>query len=382
MNVLKKTIQSCDDSLKNEIYDLFSECGMEVAGNNVALNSNFSFGELDNLNYNLSGYENETLSDVFLNWYDNWAFRKSETKGVKAFLADEKLLRFISEDDFMALISGNAFVPDEFLEVIKYKLPFAITIQKLERLNTELKLQNDTYVLNISQKDVARELEVLKLNEQKLQEIRKQEQNARRKLKNYELKRLNNKKSYEEELKDRIEKLKKENVENISPEINKRLYYLEKEALRRHEYYLQHKDEFRQRCLEWRSRNTDRLKEIAKAYRATHAEEIAEIKKHYYQRHRTKLLAKTQEWREENPEKVKENSRFNYAKNKEKRRAQNKEWVKNNPEKRKMQKANYYAAHAEELKAKSEKNRKKKRFRTKTGPKIMALLKAIADKQK
>lgn len=309
-NYKSKDPQEPDD-ISMEIGNIFADLNAD----DVLMVQHLMPEEWQGLNYRVSDGFYENLSDVFIDWYDVWA-AQNNNGSVKEFLKKERLYDFVSEKQFIDLLGAEAFVPDEFLEVIRRKLPFKIYNFTLVGLNNRIK-EAGGYCIDMSK----------------------------------------------QQIEDFLLKLKKSRKINTP----------------KHDYYLQHKQEFYDRCVSWRAKNKEHLKEVLKQYRQTRAKEIAEIKSRYYKRNKETLLAKAQQWREENPEKVKENSHKNYVKNREKRMQQNKEWIKNNPEARKAQKQRYYEAHAEEVKARMVRNRNKKRFRTKTGVKILALLQGIVN---
>lgn len=363
-----------EDNIDEEIAELFAKYGEEDSIADYRI-EDFSFKELGYVGYYTLNYENESLADVFLNWYDVWAIKKEGEKNINAFLTDENLTKFLDEQAFMDIVSGQAFVPEDFLYIVRQKLPFMVKEQKLFRLNETLEISNKAYCVEMSPSDIGQMVETLKQQAKERNLLAKRKMDARYREKHYGDRRK--KRTFEEKLARKIKKLKETPKRKITPEINKRLYYLETQAEKKHLQYLANREVFAERCRNWRKNNAERLKKIVQEYRQTHKAEIAKIKKRYYMRHKTELLAKAQEWRKENPDRVKATSHVNYMKNKEKRLEQNREWVKNNPEKRKAQKAKSYAAHAEEIKAKQAERRKKLRWKNKTGVKVMSLLQGI-----
>lgn len=370
----EKVLDMEEENIGEEIAELFAGYGDEESIADYKL-EDFSFEELGSVSYYTLNYDNESLADVFLNWYDAWATKTAKEKNINSFLADENLTKFLDEQAFMDIVSGQAFVSEDFLYIVRQKLPFMVKEQKLFRLNEKLEISNKAYCVEMRASDIRQTIELLKQQEKEQKLLAKRKMNAQYRERHYD--ETHKTKTFDEKLDEKIRKLRRELKGKPAPEITKKLYYFEKQAKKKHQQYLENKELFAERCRIWRKNNAERLKQIVKDYRQTHKKEIAKIKKRYYMRHRTELLEKAKEWREENPDRVKATSHANYMKNREKRREQNREWIKNNPEKRKAQKAKEYAAHAEEIKAKQAERRKKLRWKNKTGAKIMSLLQGI-----
>ena len=364
------------DLLEREVAELFAEFDIEAYDDVSSASSILSYNEASTSGCYIRNYENESLSDVFINWYNSYS-----AESLKGFLSQQEVQKFLTPEAFRDVVNGNAFVPTEFLYIIRDRLKFKISARKLDRLNREVKDNNFSYCINMSIPEIMQMRTTLQMQkkEQKKHELRdyaiayrqqnREEINRKRRQRWRE--------NFEERLESRIRLFKKRYHDRMTPELNKKLYYLEHEALRKHNYYLANKEVFRERCRKWRDENPERLKKILKEYRRKHAARIVSTKRRYYEKHKAELLEKAKTWRENNPEKVQETSRRNYAQNRDKRREQNKEWIKNNPEARKEQKARYRAAHAAENAAKEAVRRNKKRFQTKTGTKILGLLQGI-----
>ena len=364
------------DLIEREVAELFAEFDIEAYDDVSSASSILSYNEASTSGCYIRNYENESLSDVFINWYNSYS-----AESLKGFLSQQEVQKFLTPEAFRDVVNGNAFVPTEFLYIIRDRLKFKISARKLDRLNREVKDNNFSYCINMSIPEIMQMRMTLQMQkkEQKKHELRdyaiayrqqnREEINRKRRQRWRE--------NFEERLESRIRLFKKRYHDRMTPELNKKLYYLEHEALRKHNYYLANKEVFRERCRKWRDENPERLKKILKEYRRKHAARIVSTKRRYYEKHKAELLEKAKTWRENNPEKVQETSRRNYAQNRDKRREQNKEWIKNNPEARKEQKARYRAAHAAENAAKEAVRRNKKRFQTKTGTKILGLLQGI-----
>ncbi len=396
-----------EDALEREIAELFAEFSVFDDENVTSVYSYLSYDETKALSYYNHNYENESLSDVFINWYNACLTESCSTENIETFLGRQGVQDFLTAEAFQDIVGGSAFVPTEFLYIIQQKIPFRLTGRTLNRLNDKLHNSDSTYCVSMPMAKVMElrsQIQEEKKEKKRLynrEYMRRNKTLVKAKAHEYWLQnkqyikvlqaeyrqknreKINHKRrqrwheNFEERLKDRIRLFKKYYQNRMTPELNKKLYYLEYEALRKHNYYLANKEAFRERCRKWRDENPERLKKILKEYRRKHAARIAAVKRRYYRNHKEVLLAKAKAWREENPDRVKETSRRNYAENREKRRAQNKEWIKNNPETRQQQKARYRAAHAAEIAAKEAARRNKKRFKNKTGAKILGLLQGI-----
>lgn len=364
------------DLIEREVAELFAEFDIEAYDDVSSASSILSYNEASTSGCYIRNYENESLSDVFINWYNS---RSAES--LEGFLSQQEVQKFLTPEAFRDVVNGNAFVPTEFLYIIRNRFQSKISARKLDRLNREVKNNNSAYCINMSIPEIMQLRAILQKQEKERKKNKFQDYAIAYRQQNRE--EINRKRrqrwreNFEERLESRIRLFKKRYQDRMTPELNKRLYYLEHEALRKHNYYLANKEVFRERCRKWRDENPERLKKILKEYRRKHAARIASIKRRYYEKHKAELLEKAKTWRENNPEKVQETSRRNYAQNRDKRREQNKEWIKNNPEARQRQKARYYAAHAAEIAAKEARRRNKKRFQTKTGTKILGLLQGI-----
>ena len=76
-----------------------------------------------------------TLSEVFLEWY---LFDSSKEKDVKTFLADEGVQDIFTEQDFMDLMCGSAYLDKFLLQFITLKLPFYIKPDRIQYLNAHV----------------------------------------------------------------------------------------------------------------------------------------------------------------------------------------------------------------------------------------------------
>ena len=306
--------QTEKDDIAQEVLELFAEYdnGLFISMSNAVINDYF-----DDVVFFEGTEAHQLLSmpEILCAWY---ADESQGDIGAEDFLKKNQIDKFMSSKDFSDVINNKALLPFSFMPLLQKKLPFSISVRRLEALN---RLQ---YVK-------ARKARSLKMNSELIfSELKK------------------------------IRTAQKEKIEE-----------------RKRRYYQAHKEEYKLRCQKWRKEHPEELKECLRLYRQNRKENIAEIKKRYYENHKEVLLKKAQEWRQENKDKVKENSHENYMKNREKRLSQNKEWVKNNPEARRAQKARYYAAHAKEIAEKEARRRNEKRFKTKTGSKILTLLQGI-----
>ena len=58
--------------------------------------------------------------------------------------------KFLTPEAFRDVVNGNAFVPTEFLYIIRNRFQSKISARKLDRLNREVKNNNSAYCINMS----------------------------------------------------------------------------------------------------------------------------------------------------------------------------------------------------------------------------------------
>ena len=161
-----------------------------------------------------------SLAEIFLEWY---LFDSSEPKDIKLFLAQEELADIFTEQEFIDLIYGKAYLDNTLLQVIELKLPFFVSPDKIRALN---KPKDKSAYLIKSGPDIIN----------KIQKILKQKQ----------------------------EQKKKSHYES------------------NHKYFLSHREEALARITNWVKNNPERNKEAQKIYRKKNAAAISASKKKCY----------------------------------------------------------------------------------------------------
>lgn len=450
-------------TLEQEIAELFDENqlidedGMvEYSRQDLQLIADVE--DLTDKNSIVSGHtinkEIDTLSELFVSWF---LYGEGPKSSLSDFLDSGKFKDILSPEQFIAVVNNDAYLPEEALYLLKGILNFNINSSKLSYLNNKVLRHNKlAFCLNLDQNEILN-----RINGQiveKEQKIKKDRADYRKRnaaeLKEYFKK---YRQLHQERIRERDRQYRENNVEKIRKyhqkyhqehreellaksaryvaenhekilqykkeyrlknrdkiaQANRLRYYKKKyaaqptEKLRKFIYYLEHREEFKNRCRLWRENNPERYRELCAGYRRNNAERIKEHKQKYYAAHKEDILAKNREWRGNNKEKVKESSQRYYQEHREKRREQNRDWINNNPDRRKEQKrrayennkekileknalwrrenpdkakaqqARYREAHASEIKARAKLAKSKIRFRTKTGGKILGLLAGI-----
>lgn len=77
-----------------------------------------------------------SLAEVFLEWY---LFDSNDKKTVKTFLKNEDIANVFTEKQFMDLLCGDACLDDTLVEFVALKLPFPLTFDRLDYLNSCVK---------------------------------------------------------------------------------------------------------------------------------------------------------------------------------------------------------------------------------------------------
>ncbi len=119
-----------DDTLE-ELFDLdiFAQDGVGYGVLHEEAGMSLAFGGIKDTEVGRI----TTLSEVFLEWY---LFDSSKEKDVKTFLADEGIQDIFTEQDFMDLMCGGAYLDKYLLQFVILKLPFYIKPNRIQYLNT------------------------------------------------------------------------------------------------------------------------------------------------------------------------------------------------------------------------------------------------------
>lgn len=290
----------------NDIKDIFTESN--ELGTEYFISS-------ENGGYNLNGRpfledtatsRISTLSELFTEWF---LFDSSHKKSIEQFLTEEKLNDVFSESEFMDLMCGNAYLDKELLFFIKMKLPFYISPDKLEHINS---LHNKKAFL------IPHTQTVVEKNQELVTQY------------------LTNRK---EQTKKRKEKYRATHREQIR----------EYDRV----YRAAHLERAKEREAQYRETHKEQRKQRDKRYYATNKEMIQKKQKEYYQRNKKLYLARRKEYYAAHTEECKKSCKEYYQKNKEKWKEYR---SKEDTEKRKHTKKAYYEANKEECLQRNKKN--------------------------
>ena len=333
--------------------------------------------------FNVSHYTlMEDIPEMLCEWWS------STQKDITAFLADEGLSEFLDEKKFIDVLLGKHYFSNYFLMLVKEKIPYNVTIEKLYRSNKNfIKRHQEAELLKV---DDALIISVLKDTYAKRKKARTQyirewhENNKSRgiaaRARYYLLhrdKELEYKKKYRETHKEEIRAYKQSRRE-IENEQQRRRYHADIEKNRekkrlynqnmseeqkakakqqKAEYDRTHRDEINQRIREhMKDENCRRIKrEKDRARYKKNAKKIQAKRSEQRLQNIEQCRAKEREYgkiyREKHREEIRAKSRASYQANLEQNRLKNAE--------------------------KQKQCRAKKRFRTETGPVVMSLLDAI-----
>lgn len=161
-----------------------------------------------------------SLSEIFLEWY---LFDSSEPKDIKLFLAQEELTDIFTEQEFIDLIYGKAYLDNTLLQFIELKLLFFVSPDKIRALNKPK--DTSAYLIKSSPNIIDK---ISKLSAQKQEQKKK----------------------------------------------NRRKH--------NHKYFLSHREEALARITNWVKNNPERSKEAQKIYRQKNAAAISAGKKKCY----------------------------------------------------------------------------------------------------
>lgn len=277
--------------MNQEIYDIFAEYEDLSAAELTTLTS------IDNSDINITNRPLDSecarilsLSDVFLEWF----LHDSNTPGnLRTFLETEELTDIFTEQQFMDLMCGTAYLDNDLIKFIALKLPFPLSSGRLAILNGQ---SQNAYLVKSPKDIIAKTKELIK---QKTSEIK-----ARK---------LAQKKIYYATNKERIAEKGKIYRETHKEEIKarkKKYWHTHKEEIaeRRKQHYEAHKDEMREQKRKWahehpeyykkRAKKESRIKymqEYHKKYVAKNREAVQEQKKAWYEANKQEILAQQRE---------------------------------------------------------------------------------------
>ena len=271
-----------------------------------------------------------TLSELFTEWY---LFDSTREKDINQFLIDENLTDIFTESEFMDLICGNAYLDSEMIYFIKMKLPFFVSLSKMESMNRQH--VQDAYLIQHTQNIIDKNTEIFTQYNSERKEKTKQR-----------------KARYRATHREQIQQYDRMYRATHREKIQKR------EAL----YRATHREQIQQRDKKYYEKNKEKLRELSKKYYEETKEQYLARRKRYYETHREQCKQYCREYYQVNKERwkkyresqSKENTRDtkhkHYEKNKEKYQRQHKENYEKNKEKYLAQQKK----HREKLKQKAQ----------------------------
>ncbi|MBD5389407.1 hypothetical protein HDR63_04095 [bacterium] len=248
----------------------------------------------------------KTLSDVFVEWY---LYDNTQEKDIESFLANEGLALILTPDDFMALMTGTAYLDEMLCSVIQAKLPFALSGERLQSLNDVVKKQIKYPCIPCRDMDAAVAL-------------------------------INDIRAYEKEIKMQKQREYNQGYYSKNQEHMRqyhRDYYHKNLRQARREYYEKNMDHILERRREYYYKNKDKIKESRREYYIRTKEQQSAYKQKYYLENKDRIRENCQKYYDRNQEKIKEYNREYYRKNREKIR-----------EKHRLTDKSHYAEHKAE----------------------------------
>ena len=277
-----------------DIYDIFDEVGHcdvsdEYASGLSVVQHSFTDTECARIG---------SLSEVFLEWY---LFDSSCQKDINQFLEIENIQDIFTEQEYMDLICGSAYLDAELVQFIAMKLPFGLSPERLRALNSFVAdTKPQAYAIRpkgeIADQIANKVSELVALKKQKRQEHDRQ---------------------YYQNNSERIKKQKHEyylSHKAAIRESNKRwiMAHIEQYRAYQAQYRLEHIDEAHEYHAQYRKENATIVSERKKkCYRAKKAQYRAHAKK-YYEENKEALLQHQKQYYEENKERISERGKKYY----------------------------------------------------------------------
>ena len=221
-----------------------------------------------------------TLPELFLEWY---LFDSSYEKNIPQFLKDEGLDDIFTEPEFMDLMCGSTYMDKDMIQLISLKIPFQISIPRIQSLNDTLSRQNPQAYIVSSPSNIHDKTSEVYQSVQREKQEREQE----------------HAKEYYAANQERIKK-------------------------RHHEYYERNKTTLREKQKIYEQENIEHHLSYQARYRAEHREELREYHRRYRKDHADVVSMRKKKCYEAKKEQYQRKNRENYEKNKEKYLAQQK----------------------------------------------------------
>lgn len=262
------------------------------------------------------------LGDIFKEWF---LFDPQTPRSIEVFLQDEQLSNIFTENQFMDLMCGKAYLDDQLVSFVHKKLPFDIKESKLYRLNHDAMLKNAYCIIahNKAMEDIAKQLQAKKQEYEKNCRIRERVYSQ----------------NYRDRNADKINARIREKRAN-SPE------FREKERAYRQRPDVKKRNNISSK--KYKQNNPEKVRASNKRYKTDHHDEILQKNRaRYYNNHeRCKQLARknSKAYAQRHPDRVRETRKRCHA-----------NWVLNHKEQLAQYKHDYNQEHATEI---AEKKRK------------------------
>ena len=219
----------------------------------------------------------KSLADVFVEWY----LHTGDTiNDIEQFLIATGMETMMTTDDFMALMSGAAYLDDVLCTVVVEKLPFDMTWERFHNLNDATAKKDGRACVSCRDRDAAARL----MADVRAEKIRKRH-TYRKEYYNQNLERMReyHRAYYRRKAHKRSHEYYQENRERIlayHKEMNEK--NKEKNREKRRADYSKNKEKNQQRAREYYQANRERIKEIRKKYYAENTEKVKERSRKYY----------------------------------------------------------------------------------------------------
>ena len=115
----------------------------------------------------------DSLGEVFLEWY---LFDPNSQKSIENFLQTEDLTNIFTEQQFMDLLCGKAYLDDALVKFVLLKLPFPLSFNKLGYLNSHVK---NGYLI---ESDYHTIIDKIRVQIQKINQTRKTDRKNKRRI--------------------------------------------------------------------------------------------------------------------------------------------------------------------------------------------------------
>lgn len=241
----------------------------------------------------------DSFAEVMLEWF----LLDSDTeKGIGQFLLSEKLDKILTEEDFVAIICGCAYVDKDLVQLISMKIPFNITLRRLCYLNFSTIAANSGAHMIISNQNVM------------------------------------------DQIKEQV-RLKKQKGREYQKEYKHKYYVLNKQRIReiQRKWCETHREQLATYMAQWYRDHEAQQREYHKEYRTKNAEQVAARKKKCYAAKKQQYLARGKRYYEENKDAVLTHQKQYYAAHKDHFAQKSKEHHEKNRERDNLQtKINYY----------------------------------------